>query len=361
MAHAGRLQRGAPALTMVHPSDAAAAPTMPAPPASTSMSRPDSVLSDFTGDPVAHALLGLLPGTGLAITVKRAPAGPYLWADEGFARLIGVAHDALPGLSDLDIFGADLAAPLRAAEVQAQQAATGAVAEHRLLREGRAIDARVHRVRARARDGADCLISLWQDLRELHDGQRDLGRALDQIERLQHESAALRQQLAQGDRDRTPGLLQREHFEDQLRREVDLSLREHREFALVLVQVETVATAGAAAREQVCDAVGQLLRANTRAMDTPCRLEAGRFAVLLSGVGLATAHARMEGLRRQCATQVVVHEGQPVDFSVTVGVASFPHTAADLGTLNAAAEGALAEGQRRGGNRVALAAIRFEP
>ena len=325
------------------------------------MSRPDSVLSDFTGDPVAHAVLGLLPGTGLAITVKRGPAGPYLWADEGFARLVGVAHDALPGLTDVDLFGAEVAAPLRAAEVQALQSVAGVMTEHRLARDGRAIDARVHRVRARARDGADCLITLWQDLREGREGQRDLVRAHEQIERLQHDNEALRRQAAEGERERAPGLFQREHFEDQLRREVDLSLREHREFALVLVGVDlSDAAADAAARLRVSDAVGHLLRANTRAMDTPCQLGENRFAVLLSGVGLATAHARMEGLRRQCATQVVVHEGRPVEFSVTMGVASFPHTAADLAALRTAAEGALADGQRRGGNRVALASIRFE-
>ena len=33
-------------------------------------------------------------------------------------------------------------------------------------------------------------------------------------------------------------------------------------------------------------------------MDASCRYDDNRFAVLLSGVGLATAHARMEGLRR---------------------------------------------------------------
>jgi predicted signal transduction protein with EAL and GGDEF domain len=45
---------------------------------------------------------------------------------------------------------------------------------------------------------------------------------------------------------------------------------------------------------------------------------------------------------------------------VAMGVASFPHTAQTQDGLLVACEAALAEAQRRGGNHVALAAIRFE-
>jgi len=81
---------------------------------------------------------------------------------------------------------------------------------------------------------------------------------------------------------------------------------------------------------------------------------------VLSGVGLATAHARMEGLRRQCATQIVAHEGRDIGFTVSMGVASFPHTASGQEDLRAACEAALADARKRGGNRVALASIRFD-
>ncbi len=96
-------------------------------------------------------------------------------------------------------------------------------------------------------------------------------------------------------------------------------------------------------------------------MDAACRLDERRFAVLLSGVGLATAHSRMEGLRRRCATEIVVHEGQEMRFTIAMGVASFPHTAHTQAELVQACTAALCEAQRRGGNHVALAAIRFEP
>jgi diguanylate cyclase (GGDEF)-like protein len=117
---------------------------------------------------------------------------------------------------------------------------------------------------------------------------------------------------------------------------------------------------GPAAQGRILEALGRLLRGNTRAMDASCRLDERLFGVLLSGVGLATAHARMEGLRRQCVSQIVVLNGQDLSFSVSMGVASFPHTAASQQDLLSACEGALAEARRRGGNHLTLASIRFE-
>jgi diguanylate cyclase (GGDEF)-like protein len=143
-----------------------------------------------------------------------------------------------------------------------------------------------------------------------------------------------------------------------------LSSREHREFSLVSVALdppsEKMVPLGQVASIRVLEALGQLLRGNTRAMDASCRVDGTHFAVLLSGVGLATAHARMEGLRRQCATQIVMVNGLELGFTVSMGVASFPHTANSQDGLLQAADLALLEAQRRGGNTVALASIRFE-
>ena len=123
---------------------------------------------------------------------------------------------------------------------------------------------------------------------------------------------------------------------------------------------EAARASGSEGRKRVLEALGRLLRSNTRAMDASCRLSEDRFAVLLSGVGLATAHARMEGLRRQCATQLVMLNGQDLGFTVSMGVASFPHTAHTQEDLLQAADTALSQAQCRGGNHVTLASIRFE-
>jgi diguanylate cyclase (GGDEF)-like protein len=206
---------------------------------------------------------------------------------------------------------------------------------------------------------------VWRDAAPERAQAQQLRAALEQIEQLQRDHDRLRREMAdQALRDPSSGLHRRPHFEEQLRREVDLSQREHREFSLVFLELDApnprVAALGDAGERALLEAMGRLLRGGTRAMDASSRWGERRFAVLLSGVGLATAHSRMEGLRRKCATQIVVHDGQELGFTVSVGVASFPHTAHAQEALLQACEAALTEARRRGGNAITLAAIRFD-
>ncbi|MBW8894145.1 MAG: GGDEF domain-containing protein, partial [Burkholderiales bacterium] len=204
---------------------------------------------------------------------------------------------------------------------------------------------------------------VWHERTEERQRESHLQRALAQIEQQQSAMEQIRRELQQGSgRDDVSGLYMRPQFDDQLLREIDLSTREHREFALVVIALDAaaaVATLGEDAKQRLLEGVGRMLRANTRAMDAACRIGPQRFAVLLSGVGLATAHARMEQLRRQCAAQIVVLNGQDLGLSISMGVSSFPHTASRQDELMAASEAAVHEAQRRGGNQVVLASIAF--
>jgi diguanylate cyclase (GGDEF)-like protein len=299
--------------------------------------------------------------------VKEMESGRYRWADPALAALLGRSQDALLGRTDADWADAETAAALRAADLTAFAREGVSSSEHRIDVAGERQDLLVLRLGGAAGPaGQRLLASVWIDQRAIRQKDAQLRQAIEQIEQLQQANEALRLELAdQGLRDRDSGLYSRSHFDEQVRREVDLSTREHREFALVFIEVDPpsdkAAALGARARARVCEALGRLLQSNTRAMDASCRLDERRFAVLLSGVGLATAHSRMEGLRRQCATQIVVVDGQDLGFSISMGVASFPHTAHSQEELLGACEAALAEARRRGGNQVTLASIRFEP
>lgn len=323
--------------------------------------------------PAEHAelLARLWPEAGQRLgglaALKDAASGRYVWADPALALLLRPDGRPLAGATDADWGDGGLAVALRAAD-QAALARHGVLAsEHRCELAGVRRELLVLRLAgAAAADGRRHIASVWIDRSAQRQKELQLRQALDQIEQLQRANESLRRELKdQGLRDAASGLFTRGHFEEQLRREVDLSTREHREFALVFVALDpprgAAAALGEVARTRVLEALGRLLRGNTRAMDASCRYDENRFAVLLSGVGLATAHSRMEGLRRQCATQIVVEGGQELGFTTSMGVASFPHTAHTRDELVAATETALAEAQRRGGNHVTLAAIRFEP
>ena len=296
------------------------------------------------------------------LVVKDAASGVWLHANRVMAGWLGQPATALIGRTNAEHFG-DAAAALRIAEQSAGPAP--AWAEHKVELGGQRREFRVLRQRVSGADGQALLVTVWHDLGPERRREAQLRTALEQLEAQQQANEQLRKQQAQGQgspRDLDTGLYNRAHFDDQLRREVDLSTREHREFALVAIEIDPPVEAAAvapAARLRVLEALGRLLRSNTRAMDASCRDDSDRFAVLLSGVGLATAHSRMEGLRRQCATQIVVHEGRELGFTVSMGVASFPHTAQTQDDLRAACEAAVADARQRGGNRVALASIQF--
>ena len=303
------------------------------------------------------------------LSVKDGSSGRYLHVNTAMAQWLGRPVAEIVGCTDAELLDAPLATAMRAAE-QAALAHEGPLrSEHRCDWLGSVRDFDVLRLLTTADPGdADAprwLCAVWTDLAPQRRHADQLRTAMAQIEAQQRADDALRRELSdQAVRDTASGLATRSHFDDQVRREVDLSMREHREFAIVFIDIDpptaAVQALGEAGRRRVLEAVGRLLRGGTRAMDASCRYEDQRFAVLLSGVGLATAHSRMEGLRRQCATQIVMHEGQELRFTVAMGVASFPHTAHTRDELVVACEAALAEARRRGGNHVTLAAIRFE-
>jgi diguanylate cyclase (GGDEF)-like protein len=320
--------------------------------------------------PLASLLAALLPAVlardGDLLAVKDAQSGRYAHINEAMAGWLARPAAEIIGRTDAELFDATVATAMRAAEQTALAQPEALLSEHRFEHAGARHDFRVLRLAAGDDGGARrWLCSVWTDLRGVRQREAQLRQAIEQIEQQQRANEALRRELAdQALRDPASGLYTRAHFEDQLRREVDLSMREHREFAVVFVELdpptEKVRAIGDVAQAPILEAMGRLLRGGTRAMDASCRYDDRRFAVLLSGVGLATAHSRMEGLRRQCATQIVVLDGQELGFSVSMGVASFPHTAHTQDELLAACSAALAEAQRRGGNHVTLAAIRFE-
>jgi diguanylate cyclase (GGDEF)-like protein/PAS domain S-box-containing protein len=327
------------------------------------MDSPSSSLQPALAASLAALAPALVEHAHDGLVVKDAETGVWLYVNGVMSQWLGQPASELAGRTNAELFG-EAATALRVAEQGASSEAS--VAEHKLELNGVRHEFSVLRQRVQAEGGRWLIAAVWHDLGPDRRREAQLRLALEQLEQQQQANETLRKQSQGGQtpRDSDTGLHNRAHFDDQLRREVDLSTREHREFALVSIEIdppaEDVAASGPGARLRVLEALGRLLRSNTRAMDASCRYEDNRFAVLLSGVGLATAHSRMEGLRRQCATQIVVHDGRDIGFTVSMGVASFPHTAQTQDELRQACEAAVADARRRGGNRVALASIQFQ-
>ncbi len=312
---------------------------------------------------LSEAVMTALDQLGLGVLVKELATGRYERANDIACAMLGLNHKPVAGATDAELFDPDLALSWRAADQQAQASSFGVRAEHKVEVGG--VRHEFVTWRQVVGEGADRrLLSVWQDLTEQRKRDAQLQSALTQLEQQQKANEALRRDMQDNQvRDGVSGLYHRAHFDEQLRREADLSAREQREFALVAVAIdnldEILRLHGPEGGERVVEALGRLLRANTRAMDSPCRLGGDRFVVLLSGVGLATAHSRMEQLRRQCAQHIVPFNGQQIPFTVCMGVASFPHTAGAIDDLMRSADRAMASAREKGGNRIVLASIQF--
>lgn len=324
-------------------------------------SAPDAPAYGVLNQAVLHALDQL----GLAVLVKDLASGRYDTVNDAAARLLGLEGRTLVGAVDAELFDAAQAVALRAADQQAQAVPQGVRAEHRLeLSGGRHEFLTFRQAVTLEGERSPKMLSVWQDVTEARRREAQLQTALAQLEQQQKANDSLRRDVEDNQvRDAVSGLYHRAHFEEQLRREADLSSREQREFALVSVSIDNLdeirRVHGVEGCERVVEALGRLLRANTRAMDSPCRLGGDRFVVLLSGIGLAIAHSRMEQLRRQCAQHIVPFNGQQIPFTVSMGVASFPHTAGGIDELMRSADRAMALAKEKGGNALALASIQF--
>ena len=291
---------------------------------------------------------------GAGVAVKQVATGTYVQASTSLDRLFERSESTLVGSNDGELMRPDEVQAMRRVELQAMQQGGAMSSEHRLELGGKRREFSVVRVPLDDKH----LLAVWLERTQERHREMHLQRALAQIEQLQQEVELLRRDVQQGSgRDELTGLQQLGPFNELLEREIDLSTREHREFSLVLVALDMPEALEETAHQRLLEALGRLLRANTRAMDAASRVSGEVFAVLLSGVGLATAHARMEQLRRQCAQQIVAFEGRDLGMSVSLGVASFPHTAPTHDALLEAAQQALRHAQRRGGNQVGLASI----
>jgi diguanylate cyclase (GGDEF)-like protein len=315
---------------------------------------------------LAALLLEQCARSGAPLAVKAIASGRYVWVNGAMAELLGRAAGEAVGHDDAQLLPGVSTTLLRSAEQAALANPHGAVSEHRIEGAAGVREFSVLRLPLPAADQLEprYLAALWNDIGGARAREARLAAALGQIEEQQRAYDGLRREwLDESLHDAATGLYRGTHFDDLMRREVDLSSREHREFALVFVALDRVAAGAersAEAQQRIVEAIARQLRGRTRAMDASCRLGGERFAVLLSGVGLATAHARMENLRRQCVSEIVVQDGRDFAFTVSMGVASFPHTADTREALIAATEQALLEAGRRGGNQVALASIRFD-
>ena len=173
---------------------------------------------------------------GVMYGLKDAGDGRYLAASESLAQFYGCPLEDVLGHNDTELLDPTLGAAMRAADQTALAHGRQLTSEHRFDWRDNKHDWEVLRL-VTDLGGRRVLACLWRDLAPQRLRESQLHAAIEQIEQHQIATQQLRREYGeQLMRDSATGLATRANFEDQFRREVDLSTREHREFAMVLLE-----------------------------------------------------------------------------------------------------------------------------
>jgi len=101
--------------------------------------------------------------------------------------------------------------------------------------------------------------------------------------------------------------------------------------------------------------VALILRENIRASDVACRMGGEEMVVLLPECDIENAVKRADALRQLIAAGEVLHDGQRIGATASIGVASYPAHGHNAQTLVNAADLALYEAKHEGRNCVRAA------
>jgi len=158
--------------------------------------------------------------------------------------------------------------------------------------------------------------------------------------------------------DSLTGLYNRSHLMETLAGEVARSRRHNRPFTLLIMDIDHFKTYndtyGHLAGDEALRRTGLLLKESIRSCDYAARYGGEEFILILPETGADDGVGMAERLRNQIAEKEMGSDGEPLNVTVSVGVASFPRDGDDPHSLMKRADAALYEAKRRGRNRVVL-------
>jgi len=155
------------------------------------------------------------------------------------------------------------------------------------------------------------------------------------------------------------GLRTRRSLFTALEREVLRSQRSARAFCLLMIDLDDLKgindRQGHLAGDAALRAVGEVINAGIRRIDTGVRFGGDEFVVLLPETDPTGGWVLAEKLRRDIADAGVVVDGAPVRTTASVGVVSCPHDGVTVGEILERADEAMYRSKRAGRNRVSTA------
>ncbi|MFC4161317.1 GGDEF domain-containing protein [Chitinimonas lacunae] len=155
------------------------------------------------------------------------------------------------------------------------------------------------------------------------------------------------------------GLYNRRHLDAALLEAEQRARRQGRPLGLMMLDLDHFKQIndrfGHDAGDAVLRAFASRLRHQLRPGDVACRYGGEEFTVLLNGAPLATTRIRAEQFRQAVAGLRIEVHGQEIAITVSIGIAAYPESGADMQAVLQAADRAVYRAKARGRNRVEAA------
>ena len=161
-------------------------------------------------------------------------------------------------------------------------------------------------------------------------------------------------------RDEKTNLYNYRHFKEHLIIDVERAKRLHDRVSLAMIDIDNFKlyndTNGHLFGDKALKTLANIISSQCRAYDVPARFGGDEFALLFPKTGTATTQDIAERLRKIISDEPFQHEeGQPVvEFTVSIGIATFPDDAHDWATLISNADRALYKAKAEGRNKVVV-------
>lgn len=161
-------------------------------------------------------------------------------------------------------------------------------------------------------------------------------------------------------RDEKTNLYNYRHFKEHLIIDVERAKRLSDSVSLAMIDIDHFKryndTNGHVAGDKALKILANIISSQCRAYDVPARFGGDEFALLFPKTGTGTARDIAERLRKIISDEPFLHEAEKSagEFTVSIGIATFPGDALDWTTLISNADRALYKAKAEGRNNVVV-------
>jgi diguanylate cyclase (GGDEF)-like protein len=157
------------------------------------------------------------------------------------------------------------------------------------------------------------------------------------------------------------GLFNRRSFDETIRSEVSRYSRYSGVFSLIVCDIDGMKTVndryGHLAGDEALREMGRVIRNSIRSSDQAFRYGGDEFAILLPNTPIGAATNVAERVRKQIDSIAAIGQER---FTVSCGISTWPVNGKDVNDIIAAADAALYQSKRNGGNQCQVAQLQRE-